>query len=209
MATGMMDTGCSDFTRREVVDKLSLEETSPLAARRLLGSFLVRKVGDQLLRAKIVEAEAYREDDPASHSCQGPTPRSRIMFGPPGYWYIYKCYGLHWMINVVCGPEGSGEAVLIRAAEPRTGEKIMEKNRGMSGKELTNGPGKLAEALAVDESFNKKPADAETRFYLEPSESTKNIKISRRVGIQEGTEREWRFYLQNEFVTETEHNVDA
>ncbi len=209
MATGIEDTVSEEISRKEAVKKLSLAETSPRVARRLLGSYLVRRTASGLLKARIVETEAYREDDPASHSCRGPTPRSRVMFGPPGFWYIYKCYGIHWMINVVCGPEDSGEAVLIRAAEPCAGEQIMQKQRGLKGKDLTNGPGKLAEALQVDETFNERPLAAETGFYLCPAAPGEEIHVSRRVGIQVGVEKPWRFYLNSKYVTETEHNVDT
>ncbi len=209
MAPGIEKPLREEISREQLVEELSLAETAPRVARNLLGSYLVRETEEGTLRARIVETEAYREDDPASHSCRGPTQRSKVMFGPPGFWYIYKCYGIHWMINVVCGPEDSGEAVLIRAAEPCAGEKIMVKQRGKDGKQLTNGPGKLAEALVVDEEINEQPVAAGTGFYLQPGSCSEEIYTSRRVGIEVGVERPWRFYLQSEYVTETEHNVDT
>lgn len=209
MASGISSKVELEISRRECVRKLALHETSPRVARRLLGSFLVRRKENQLITAKIVETEAYREDDPASHSCRGPTSRSKVMFGPPGNWYIYKCYGIHWMINVVCGPEDSGEAVLIRSAAPRQGIDIMEQNRGLSGKELTNGPGKLAAALDIDDAFNGRSVASGVGFYLSPEPPAEDINVTRRVGIQKGVERPWRFYLDNKYVTESSHNVDS
>ncbi len=176
-------------------------------ARDLLGNELVRQLDDGTrLRARVVETEAYREGDPASHSCNGRTERSAVMFGPPGHWYIYKCYGMHWMINLVCGAEGQGQAVLIRAAEPLQGVLRMEKHRGLSGRSLTNGPGKLAGALAVDKTFNEKPAFAGDDFYLESGATPDKIYESPRVGISVATDRNWRFYCDNKYVSQVSEN---
>lgn len=174
-------------------------------ARDLLGCELVRKTPEGTQRIRIVETEAYAEDDPASHSYNGPTPRSEIMFGPPGYWYVYKCYGIHWMLNVVCGQEGDGEAVLLRAGEPLEGEVIMEGKRGRKGVELTNGPGKLAEALAVDDSFDGDSVHSDD-LYLRFSGPKEPVYESPRVGISEEKTRYWRFYLDNKYCSDVSQN---
>lgn len=190
----------------DVVQQLDLDRPVLEVAPGLLGVDLVRTTDEGVIRARIVETEAYREDDPASHSYPGRTPRSRVMFGPPGYWYVYKCYGIHWMMNVVCGREGKGQAVLIRAAEPVRGRRIMIRHRDMEGTELTNGPGKLAQALQVDDRLNKKPIDPSTGFYLEPGAEPSRIYESPRVGIQRGTDRFWRFFTDSHYVSEASQN---
>lgn len=187
------------------VEEIDLSEPVLETARNLLGCELVRETPEGTCRVRIVEAEAYSEDDPASHSYNGPTPRSEVMFGPPGYWYVYKCYGIHWMLNVVCGREGAGEAVLLRAGEPLEGEAIMEERRGRTGIELTNGPGKLAEALDLDGSFDATSVHSD-ELYLRSGEATAPIYESPRVGISEEKTRYWRFYLDNEYCSDVSQN---
>lgn len=186
----------------ELVEELGLDRPVLEVARGLLGSSIVAERGDTVLRARIVEAEAYSEDDPASHSYNGPTDRSAVMFGPPGFWYIYKCYGIHWMTNVVCGEPGHGEAVLIRAVEPVSGLDVMTRRRGMEGTDVTNGPGKLSEALGITEDDDRTEISRETGLYLEPGPLDEPVVESTRIGIQEATERPWRFYLEgNDYVS--------
>lgn len=116
-----------------------------IAAPKLLGCQLVRTIDGNQIKTVIVETEAYDQHDAASHSYKGRTPRTDVMFGPPGRLYVYFTYGMHYCCNVVCGPEETGSAVLIRAVEPVTDNEIMVANRGgKKGIELTNGPQSFA-----------------------------------------------------------------
>src|SRR5499425_478189 len=131
----------------------SVHEVAP----DLIGAtFLVGGVG-----GIIVEVEAYHHTDPAAHSYNGPTPRNRVMFGPAGFSYVYRSYGIHWCVNFVCEGEGSASAVLIRALEPTHGVRTMRRRRGVSdGPALCSGPGKLTEALGITHRHNALALDA-------------------------------------------------
>lgn len=183
----------------------SLEEPATITARNLLGDILIRKTSSGMTSGRIIETEAYTEDDPASHSYNGPTERSSVMFGKPGYWYVYKCYGIHWMLNIVCAKQNNGEAVLIRAIEPVDGEDLMEERRGIAGPDLTNGPGKLTEAMAVDERFNGKVVNTGKLRLMRESHERITYE-SPRVGIQDATDRYWRFYLKSNYLSKVAQN---
>jgi DNA-3-methyladenine glycosylase len=164
---------------------LDLEADPVTVARRLIGwTLLVDGVG-----GPIVETEAYHQNDPASHSYPGPRARNAVMFGPAGRLYVYRSYGIHWCVNVVCGPPGVGAAVLIRALEPVRGVDLMRLRRGRQElRELTSGPGKLGQALGAGPELNGAPA------VLEPPQGIRAVSTSPRIGISQATDLHWRFY---------------
>jgi DNA-3-methyladenine glycosylase len=174
-------------------------------ARELLGHYLVRKINGNFLVGKIVETEAYREDDPASHSFKGKTERNKIMFLEGGHLYVYFTYGMYYCSNIVTEEEGFGSAVLLRSIEPVEGLDIMQKNRGKecSTINLANGPGKLCIAFQIDKQLNGKNLFEEDIFIAENKNKDKfSIGISPRIGITDGNEKLWRFFIkENKFVS--------
>ena len=194
-----------------------LEETLPrdfylqdtrVAAQKLLGQIVQRRLpSGETLSGIIVETEAYLTDDPACHAYRGQTPRNSAMFGPPGHAYVYFTYGLHMMLNLVCAPEGVAEAVLIRALEPVEGEDAMRENRrGISEtRHLTNGPGKLAQALALTRlSHNGLDViDPQSELQILANASPPfEMVTTTRIGITQGVDLPWRYYIQgNRYVS--------
>ena len=143
----------------------------------------------------IVEVEAYDHEDPASHGYRGRTRRNASMFGPPGYAYVYRSYGIHWCLNLVSGREGVPEAVLVRALEPTAGLDLQQRRRGLTDRRtLCSGPGKLCQALAVTGHHNGMPLD-EAPFRLEARDAVPEILTGPRVGITQATELSWRYGL--------------
>jgi DNA-3-methyladenine glycosylase len=159
------------------------------AAPLLLGwTLLVDGVGGRL-----VEVEAYEQDDPASHSYRGPTAANETMFGPPGRLYVYRSYGVHWCANVTCAPDGVGAAVLLRALEPVAGLDRMRERRGTSDpSQLGRPPGRLAQALGIDGGSDGARLDEEP-FRLLPPDGPVGVVTTTRVGISKAAERPWRF----------------
>ncbi len=176
-------------------------EVAPL----LLGCLLKRTLNGQELIGKIVETEAYDQSDAASHSYNGrQTPRTEIMFGPPGHAYVYFTYGMHYCMNVVTGQKGNGSAVLIRAIEPLNGQEHMQQLRGKSREhELTNGPAKLCQALSIDKSLNGHDMrHSPLEIVLTPPLRSNLITQTGRIGISQAKDTPWRFYITgNEFVS--------
>ena len=145
----------------------------------------------------IVEVEAYHHTDPAAHSFRGPTPRNRVMFGPPGFTYVYRSYGIHWCVNFVCEEEGSASAVLIRALQPTHGIAAMRRRRGLHDeRSLCSGPGKLTDALAITNKHNGLALDA-APFALHARANKPDIVAGERIGITKAVELPWRYGMKD------------
>jgi DNA-3-methyladenine glycosylase len=171
--------------RKRFFDR-SVHEVAP----DLIGvTLLVDGVG-----GRIVEVEAYHQEDPASHGYRGRTERNASMFGPPGHAYVYRSYGVHWCLNFVCGPRDVAEAVLIRALEPTDGIEEQRRRRGRDElRVLCSGPGKLCQALGIRREHDGLPLD-EQPFRLEPREGVApEILTGPRIGITRATELSWRY----------------
>ncbi len=181
-----------------------LSGSAETVAPRLLGCTLAQHLAGREVSGMIVETEAYSQDDVASHGYRGETPRTKVMFGPPGFLYVYFTYGMHYCCNVVTGRAGHGSAVLIRALEPLTGENEMSANRrGLSGSALTNGPAKLCQALQIDKQLNGHDLRAEPLCLLiQPPIAQDQIVQTMRIGISQGQDAPWRFYIKgNPYVS--------
>lgn len=195
-------------------------------ARDLLGKYLVRRLGRKRLVGKIVEVEAYCQNDPASHSYRGMTERNKIMFAEGGHLYVYFTYGMHFCANVVTRRKGVGEAVLIRAVEPIEGIEEMMKKRGFTAdngddadfRELTNGPAKVCEAFGIERRFNGVDLTGNEVYIGEmknhpkgvPLGEKEKIKIgeTKRVGVVGAKERKWRFYIEgSHYISKTRRSV--
>lgn len=168
------------------------------AARRLLGCELVRTTREGQIRVRIVEVEAYDQTDEASHTFRGQSKRNQAMFASAGHLYVYFTYGLHHCCNIVCGEAGFGSGVLVRAVEPLGGVDIIEKNRGLSGINMTNGPGKVAQALEIDLSLGGHYlANDPLRLVLYPELAARDIVAAKRIGISKAVHELRRFYIAN------------
>jgi DNA-3-methyladenine glycosylase len=144
----------------------------------------------------IVELEAYHHTEPAAHSFNGPTPRNAVMFGPGGFVYVYRSYGIHWCVNFVCEREGSASAVLIRALEPTHGIAAMRRRRGLHDEgSLCSGPGKLTQALGITHAHNGLALDVPP-FALHARTGTIEIATGVRIGITKAAELPWRYGLK-------------
>jgi DNA-3-methyladenine glycosylase len=144
----------------------------------------------------IVEVEAYHHTDPAAHSYRGRTERNGVMFGPPGFAYVYRSYGIHWCLNFVCEPEGSASAVLIRALEPSHGLATMRRRRGLAdARLLCSGPGRLCEALAITGAHNGHALDRPP-FRLLARDKDVGVVSGPRIGITKAAELPWRYGLK-------------
>jgi DNA-3-methyladenine glycosylase len=179
-----------------------------MVARECIGKVLVRRTAEGEAAGRIVEAEAYRgPQDLAAHSARGFTKRTAAMFGPPGHAYIYLLYGVSWALNLVAAQEGEPHAVLIRALEPVRGIELMARRRGkpLSSRELTSGPGKLTEALAINGALYGSDLCGEELFLEEPESPAGSIGRSPRINVDyagQWAEKLWRFYERgNRYVS--------
>ncbi|HZY12506.1 MAG TPA: DNA-3-methyladenine glycosylase [Beijerinckiaceae bacterium] len=179
-----------------------------LIGKRLKRAFFARSVhevapdliGATLLVSNvggiIVEVEAYHQTDPAAHSYRGPTPRTQVMFGPPGFAYVYRSYGIHWCLNFVCEPPGSASAVLIRALQPTHGLRTMRRRRKLNDERLLcSGPGKLTEAIGITNAHTGLPLDAPpVAIYARVNKP--DIVTGVRIGITKAADLPWRYGLK-------------
>lgn len=174
--------------------KRLLADSAVDAAPGLLGRLLLSEVGGVAVAVALTEVEAYGGgDDPASHAYRGRTARNASMFGVPGTLYVYRSYGVHWCMNVVCGAEGVGSAVLLRGAIPVEGVEVMARRRGR-GDHLTDGPGKLAAALGVTgehDGISLLSGPVRLGDVVLKGE----VRATPRVGITRATDLPWRFVL--------------
>jgi DNA-3-methyladenine glycosylase len=163
-----------------------------VVAPDLIGAmFLFNGVG-----GRVVEVEAYHHTDPAAHSFNGRTPRNAVMFGPPGYAYVYRSYGIHWCVNFVCEAEGSASAVLIRAIEPTEGIAAMRRRRGLKDERLLcSGPGRVCAALGITGAHNGLALDRPP-FALWPRAEDVELAVGPRIGITKAAELPWRYGLK-------------
>ena len=143
----------------------------------------------------VVEVEAYDAEDPAAHGYRGPTARNASMFGPPGHAYVYRSYGIHWCLNLVCAEEGTAEAALVRALEPTHGLHEMRRRRGLDEERLlSSGPGRLCQALGITRVHDGLPLD-EPPFELRAPGGPLEVVTGRRIGITRAADRPWRYAL--------------
>jgi DNA-3-methyladenine glycosylase len=192
------------------LDQSFFKKDIQTVARALLGQYLCRETEDGLVSGIIVETEAYLSSgDPACHAHRGMTARNAKMFGPPGHAYIYYIYGSHYCFNVVTGPTGTGEAVLIRAVEPVDGIDLMRHRRGAGCKltNLTSGPGKLCQAFAIDRSFDGHDLQMPPLYLAMNIEINDKmaVRVTPRIGISSARDMPLRFVLVgNQYLSRRE-----
>lgn len=167
---------------------------APDVARDLIGKLLVDDAGG--LVARIVEAEAYRDDDPASHAFRGETARNAPMFGPAGHAYVYFTYGMHWCMNTTTGAEGRGQGCLLRAAEPLEGLDVMRSRRGAAkDRDLLRGPGRLGQAFALGKADSGRDLCDGGPLYLADDGQRPAVVSGPRVGVSLAADQPWRFWV--------------
>lgn len=212
--------GCKDLTVRRTKSQAEVTSLAPEQAlqapplphtfyardvvtvsRELIGKVLVHDAPAGLTAGRIVETEAYEQSEAACHAYQKRTARNEVMYGPPGFAYIYFSYGVHWMLNLVTGPRDFAAAVLIRALEPLVGLDLMRERRaGVPRLELARGPGKLAQAIGIDASLygadlTQGPLTVRDTPTLAP------IVASARIGITKAVDLPWRFFVESAYVS--------
>jgi DNA-3-methyladenine glycosylase len=193
-----------DMTNFTPLSKSFFTPSASLVAARLLGHWLIRRTETGYCGGPIVETEAYLHGDPASHGFIGETARTRVMFGPPGYTYVYFIYGNHYCVNAVCRRPGIAEAVLIRAIEPKFGLDFLRLNRpARPDHQLTNGPGKLCAAMKIDLTQNGADlCDPNSPLFIARNTALGKFRrlhqpllVTKRIGITKGADSPLRFCL--------------
>ena len=171
------------------------------AAPRLLGGVLRHATADGAVAVRLTEVEAYDGDkDPGSHAYRGRTPRNEVMFGEPGYLYVYFTYGMHYCCNVVCGEPGRPSALLLRAGEVVEGVDLARERRGSRDRDLARGPARLCEALGIDRRHDGVDLRSGPLTLTAPDRpaAKARIRTGPRVGLRNGADRPWRFWLDGE-----------
>ncbi len=183
-----------DFFARDVLE----------VAPDLLGRRVVSRSAAGVVAIELTEVEAYAgPGDPGSHARRGPTPRSAVMFGPPGHLYVYFSYGMHWCVNLVCGPAGTASAVLLRAGRVVQGHDLARQRRPAArvDRDLARGPARLAAALGIDKALDGAPLLGGVEVHADPT-ATGRIRTGPRVGVSgaggDGGVYPWRFWLDGE-----------
>jgi DNA-3-methyladenine glycosylase len=178
----------STGTTRALPAELFARSVHEVAPELVGATLLVDGVG-----GRIVEVEAYDQEDPASHGYRGRTPRNAAMFGPPGHAYVYRSYGIHWCLNLVCEEEGIASAVLLRALEPTRGLDVMRERRGLDDPRLLcSGPGRLCQALGVTREHDGLPLDRPP-FELLERDGDVEVVAGPRIGITRAADLPWRY----------------
>ncbi len=200
-----------DISTLEKLPREFYLRTTLKVAKDLIGKIFVRQIGRRTLAGKIVEVEAYLGDkDPASHAFRGQTKRNEVMFQDGGHLYVYFTYGMHFCSNVVTEQPGTGHAVLLRAVEPLKGLEVMAANRGLpfrttkERQNLCNGPAKFCKAFGIGRAENGTDLLGNTMWIAQQMDrGVKHaIRWSTRIGIADGKQNEWRFFLHdNDFVS--------
>lgn len=200
-----MENGAGSFVfcAEKILTRPFYARDTRVVAEELLGHYLVHITGEGLAAGKIVETEAYLQDDPACHAARGPTRRNRVMFGPPGHAYIYFIYGMYYCFNAVTREEGVGEAVLIRALEPVAGIPLMQARRGKKSLyDLCSGPGKLVQALGITGEQNGRDLTAGTLVICRGERDGLKVVRTTRIGIKDGADLPLRYYIaDNPFIS--------
>ncbi len=182
-------------------------------SQALLGTYLIHDSAEGTTVGRIVETEAYLTDDPACHAYRRKTSRNAVMFGSAGRVYVYQIYGMHYCVNVVSSPMGTGEAVLIRALEPVEGMELMHKRRKVTKLgDLCKGPGRLVQAMGITQAMNGIKLIDSPLYILPatayPLSNTFSITTTTRIGITKGADLSYRFYITgNRFVSFPEKQI--
>jgi DNA-3-methyladenine glycosylase len=188
-------------------------QTSTVVAKEMLGAYLHRVLDGEELIGKIVETEAYRVGDEASHAYRGKTQRNAVMFGEGGFSYVYFTYGMHYCFNITANEENLPEAVLVRAVEPIKGIETMRtlRQKAIRDRDISNGPGKLCQALSLSRNENGIDLIESDTLFLTRGKSpvsANHIGVSTRIGINIAQEHLWRFFMEgNEYVSRTKPSI--